>query len=1789
MLSTVIGASEGRANHISGMNVSYECLGGNNYLVSIHLFRGCSEFQPLPDTLSAFVISSCLTLPWQEFPLVSLDEVSQLCAAELPNSTCNGGLQPGTQLGLYQLELELEPCIDWQIILAEQNRSGDIVNLLNPGSARIHVEAFLNNVSANCNNSPQLTVLNLPYICVGSPLFYNLGFIDVDGDSLVYSFVPALDSTDPLTTMEMGYAGSYSGAEPITGITIDPYTGQIEVTPNMIGNFNVVVRVEEYRNGIKIGEVRHDFVFLVNACPIPPPQTVLGSGTNISGGAYPVGDNLIGICAEDDFCFQIDFESTDPGVNVFLSSNIANLIPGATENQTGNNPATIEFCGTIPPGFTGGPFVITALDDACPVYGQAYYAMEFVFREPLEAFGDVLLCEGVVADVYAINDTNYTWTHPSGSMVLPGSETSCNPCQYSGIVADTTAWYTVTGEYANSSCSNVDSVFIEVPLDMNITTSDETCIGTDGVIDIEVISGSTNLDVSWSDIGPGPLTRTDLVAGDYQVLIIDDDYGCSKVLSFTVIEMTVPTANAGIDIEVCGLTTNLGAIPSSGVREWTAISDGVFDDATAQNTLVTVPAAGTYDFIWTENSGGGCIDSDTVSVTFYDMPGISITSVDSICGLETSAEVDLENGSFEWSGSSGVLFSDPLANDVEISVSNYGISELYINAVNGACTEAATKEVRFIEIPETAVPTDFSVCDDQTSIDGFESVGTGFWNLPSGLSTLDNVASEIIGLNASSYGAYELIRYSEHLGFCFDSDTLEVRFVEQPIVELTDDLVACSDEVEKIFTLPVGGLSWELPTELNPIAVVETPTMFQGNYGTHTAVLHANNGYGCIDSDTLDITLIEQPIASIVEPDTVCGLSTNLVADGTADVTYWVEPENTFVLSLLNPNTPADADIEGDYSFDWVLENGGVCRDTSHHFVTFYDQPTADAGPDQELCSLTAELEGIPTYGNVTWTSNGNVNFADATTYDTEVTADWYGTFLFEMFALNGNCESTDEVSITFLSQPEIVSEQRNCTGADSEFILSFELAYGDSAMHTVTGLSGQIENFIFTSDPILSETPIEVVFFDDGMCGGDTITDSWFCPVITKAGQMNPDTIHFCDAVLAESPESELYALDLNDTLMYALHTSVGAELGQVLDWNSVPSFDYHDEYAYETVYYISAVVGNAVTDGVEMSDPFLSVAAGTPIVFHQNPIAEMGGDLTACPIDEVSIPVNFTGVFPQTLSYVFGGVETSQTVLGPDFEIQAPDSGLYVLTNVSTSRCAGTVSGDVRVSYFEIPAASIAGPIAICEGETAEIGLFPQGNGPFDYDLALNGTVVSSFNQVFDGIFDASMSGIYQIVNLNDENCGQADTAAFYLDVRPLPIVDAGVDIYGCSGDTILIGTPAIFGNGYVWQNHEGLLGTDNAQVEFTAINNGPFGDDYELILEAERHGCYDQDTVIVNIFDAPLPQMAGGSELCRGDSLSLIGFGGDVHWSPSPFFSDTSAFQTWFSAVADTEITLSVTTEFGCTSSLTREIQVLDSPKAIFSSSELSGCAPLELNLSALFPDPTYTYDWDVDGQEAPESTSSIEIEYGASGSYDAALTVTADNGCSKAYTLENTIEVFDTYADFSFDDSELDLSHPDVFFINQSPANVSSTWTFDSLATSSLRNVFFNFPDEIGHTYFVCLEVMSPEGCIDQYCDDVEIKDDFFIYVPNSFTPDGDGLNDLFYPVLSFADVKEYHFWISDTKGQTIFESFNPDQKWTGETGDSNYYGRNTSYIWHLVVKPDFSVETQYFTGHVIMIR
>jgi gliding motility-associated-like protein len=134
-------------------------------------------------------------------------------------------------------------------------------------------------------HSPQFIIPNGDFLCVGKPFQLNVGATDDDGDELRYSIVEplsgytAVNSTTPGVLAWTGnvvrtsfptvkYATGFNGSNLIPGnpgLSIDK-KGVISVTPTMQGNFVFGVLVEEYRNGVKIGDNRRDYMLSVKDC-----------------------------------------------------------------------------------------------------------------------------------------------------------------------------------------------------------------------------------------------------------------------------------------------------------------------------------------------------------------------------------------------------------------------------------------------------------------------------------------------------------------------------------------------------------------------------------------------------------------------------------------------------------------------------------------------------------------------------------------------------------------------------------------------------------------------------------------------------------------------------------------------------------------------------------------------------------------------------------------------------------------------------------------------------------------------------------------------------------------------------------------------------------------------------------------------------------------------------------------------------------------------------------------------------------------------------------------------------------------------------------------------------------------------------------------------------------------------------------------------------------------------------------------------------------------------------------
>jgi hypothetical protein len=134
-----------------------------------------------------------------------------------------------------------------------------------------YIEATINTALAPCDNSPQFTDQSMPYVCLGQPVYYNFGVTEPDGDSLAYRLIDARYNSGPVA-LPVPYNPGYSGAQPIPGITLYPITGQLVFTPTIMGNYVVVLEVEQFdANGNSIGTVMRDIMFVVAPCSGSPP------------------------------------------------------------------------------------------------------------------------------------------------------------------------------------------------------------------------------------------------------------------------------------------------------------------------------------------------------------------------------------------------------------------------------------------------------------------------------------------------------------------------------------------------------------------------------------------------------------------------------------------------------------------------------------------------------------------------------------------------------------------------------------------------------------------------------------------------------------------------------------------------------------------------------------------------------------------------------------------------------------------------------------------------------------------------------------------------------------------------------------------------------------------------------------------------------------------------------------------------------------------------------------------------------------------------------------------------------------------------------------------------------------------------------------------------------------------------------------------------------------------------------------------------------------------------------
>jgi gliding motility-associated-like protein len=268
-------------------------------------------------------------------------------------------------------------------------------------------------------------------------------------------------------------------------------------------------------------------------------------------------------------------------------------------------------------------------------------------------------------------------------------------------------------------------------------------------------------------------------------------------------------------------------------------------------------------------------------------------------------------------------------------------------------------------------------------------------------------------------------------------------------------------------------------------------------------------------------------------------------------------------------------------------------------------------------------------------------------------------------------------------------------------------------------------------------------------------------------------------------------------------------------------------------------------------------------------------------------------------------------------------------------------------------------------------------------------------------------------------------------------------------------------------------------------------------------------------------------------------------------------------------------------------TQNITVFAMPVIDFVADITSGCAPLTVTFTNNTGNSS-NCSWDFGGLSTSTDCGSPTYTFNQAGSYDITLTVTSNDGCTSTSTVVQMINVYaNPTASFLFGPQPATVVNPTIGFTNTSTGAVTYEWDFGGLGTSTQTHPTYVFPNDVPGSYPVCLVATSANGCTDTTCQTVIIGGEFILYVPNAFTPDGDGVNDIFVPSVIGADPLDYNLMIFNRWGQLIFSSEFPTIGW-----DGSYKGTGSQedvYVWKILTRDAATSAKKEFVGHVTLLR
>ena len=1390
LCALVTGSLVSRASHVLGGNITWECSGGNSYTITLRMYTDCfGASNPLPTENVYCEPAGCGALPFNaDLNFVSATEISDLCAAELANSSCSGGVIPGTKLLVYTGTVTLDTSCSWDFfwIDGDWNYFNNINYAATPG-AYIFSEL---GTGAGCTNSIDITSMQAPYECRNNGnITNNITVSGAAGYTLSYALATPqtiADEADPL-----GPTITVPGYTNLNGVTVNPTTGAVTFNSNGIfaGNYIVTIAITITQGATTIGVIYENMPIIIRDCSATTTDFTAPPVQNLSANAILATATSIDVCAGDSICFDVVASNSNLQRAITITETHPAILnagnPTLTLDPLSLNPRTATFCMATTGAMVGGPYIIhfEATDDACVLPGFDTQDITInIYPSVTLSVTDTMICAGTTLPVTASGGqagATYTWTVLSGDNT-PGLSGTSGTQNLTTLDSDSEIQVQLNGVPA--SCNARDTLNVQVSLaDLTFSVTNESCLQNDGAIDLTVAGGSGNYTYAWAT-GQAIEDITGLDGVQYCVTVTDTSVpGCTKNECITVGTQAPPggtiTAQGGVTTICQGQTATLVFDGTGQAGEPYAL--------TVTGTGATSPASILDNGTFTVSPPVGTTTYTLTNVSYVNFPG---------CSVPTNSAVTITvrptvTGSFLAAGP--VCSGSTLNLPVDLSAAgNYNVTYTAspadpASAPNPAANPWTDNQILTFNPTQTTTYTITNVeyttaplCPSNTSNSTVVTVNPLPAGTLSGGTTICAGASANLGINMTAGTAPFTVNYTAN----GNAATL---------------------------TNVTANYTWTVTPATTTTYVI-------------TSITDANGCTSTISSQNQQVVVNPFPDFTFTGNASICtGSSTNLVL---TEISTGGPYDIILGIGDADPLTPATVTLDnfngGNYSVSPTSNTTYTLQSIIYDGV-----PACAVTPNT---TVTINVSQAPIILNITQTCN-NISTGYTVSFTISGTAPYtVNTVASGANYTSGNIVSGSGATFTIDDNgacPALVYNQpiyicpiitnAGTMSATPITICGTTAATGVQATAPATDGNDQIQYVLHTSSTNALGTVIATDCNDLSFGDADTPLTFSNTPV---AGQIQYGVTYYISTVVGDDSG--------NGDCVNTAAANVSIAPGQPVTWYESPTASIGGTYStcagtainipinftgqapWTFVYAIGGTAQPAITTsnnpyqlststaGTYTLNSVASVnCAGTvsgsaSLTVNPLPGATLSASTSTCASTCVNLTMTLTGTGPWTVNYTIGGVaQTPLNVATSPFtwNLCPTQTSTYCLTQITdANNCVGTSTSCSTITVNPLPTAVFAGSASFCAGSSVALPITFTGTAPFNYVITTpSGNVNGGPNAGTNGSYTANAAGAYFITSVTDANCpNTADSPTVNVTSNALPTAAITNNGVICSG---------------------------------------------------------------------------------------------------------------------------------------------------------------------------------------------------------------------------------------------------------------------------------------------------------------------------------------------------------------------------------------------------------------------